>query len=191
MPTRDHNSHRAEIYALLLGVRLRSTLHIYSDCQSVIDAFHLLAHAVRTETKIPDLDNWDLWVHVLDILRNTTKNINIYKTKGHDSSEGVTIKHWQAWANNEVDKHAKAAILEDNPQLYDRFTKATQVLQSRHEAHPQILQFHVEAAKLNFQSRVVANIPKLKKINGDRPGDTILHVIPSIPEDIFLSCPST
>ena len=187
MPTRDHNSHRAEIYALLMGLRLGNTLFIYSDCQSVIDAFHLFAHAVSTETKLPDLDNWDLWVHVLDILRSTMKNITIYKTKGHDSSEGVTIKHWQAWANDVVDKHAKAAILEDNPQLYDRFTKATQVLQSRHEAHQQILHFHVEAAKLNFQSRVVATIPK--KVNGEQPIDTILHVIPPIPEDIVLSCP--
>lgn len=187
MPTRDHNSHRAEIYALLLGLRLGNALHIYSDCQSVIDAFHLLSHAVYTDSKIPDLDNWDLWVHVLELLQNTTKTIHLYKTKGHDSSDGKTIKHWQAWANNEVDKHAKAAILDDNSKLYDRFTKAFHVLQSRHAAHQQILHFHVEAAKLNFQSRVVANIPN--KVNGERPDDTVFHVIPSIPEDFLSNCP--
>ena len=187
LPTRDHNSHRAEIYALLLGLRLGNALRIYSDCQSVIETYQNLATAVENHSRLPDVDNWDLWVHVVELMQNRTSHITLIKTKGHDCMDGDTVKHWQAWANNEVDKHAKAAILEDRPDLLAKFNRVVQVLQGRHRAHLQILNFHVAAARLVFKTNSITSIPT--KVNGDRPSEISHHHIPPIPDGIVERCP--
>lgn len=67
------------------------------------------------------------------------------------------------------------------------FDKASQVLQLRNEAHKNVLQFHVGAARVNFQSRVVTSVPE--KVNGELPSNTILHVIPPISDDLCERCP--
>ena len=187
LPTRDHNSHRAEIYALMLGLRFGFTLQIYSDCQSVVDALQHILSALQHETRIPDLDNWDLWIHVVELVKNRPNCISIIKTKGHDSSNGHTVVHWQAWANDAVDQHAKAAILEDNPVLFKKFSEADQSLLNRRDSHRKILQFHVDVARVNFQSKVVSCIPD--KLDGDVPIATVTHIIPPIPNDICDRCP--
>ena len=187
LPTRDHNSHRAEIYALIIGLSMGRHLQIYSDCQSVVDTFHTMATAIGNNTRLPDLDNWDLWIHVHNLIQYRAADIRLHKTKGHDSMDGNTLKHWQAWANHEVDWHAKAAVVEDHPELMTKFRKVAQTLETRHIAHAQLLSFHVEAAKRVFRNKNSHKITD--KQDGDRPGETILHHIPNIPEQVVDTCP--
>lgn len=187
MPTRDHNSHRAEIYAVLLGLQMGFKLQIYCDCQSVIDSFHHLAHAIQQGAKIPNLDNWDLWVHIHDSIRNRVEHIQIIKTKGHDNMQGESQQHWQAWSNEEVDKHAKLAVKEDHADLLTKFDTVVNMLESRRGAHLQVLKLHNEAAKLAFKTRNSTTVTVKK--NGDQPVDTALHIIPAIPPETIETCP--
>ncbi len=187
LPTRDRNSHRAEIYALMIGLSFGTSLQIYSDCQSVIDMFQDLATAINNQTRLPDLDNWDLWSREHELIQFRTTHINLIKTKGHDTMNGHTPKHWQAWANTEVDKQAKAAVTQDNPDLLFRFNRIVYLLGKRHEAHEQILKLHVAAANWVFRSKTNISVPP--KQNGDRPTEVVQRNFPEIPDEVTNCCP--
>lgn len=187
LPTRDHNSHRAEIYAVLLGLHLGYRLQLYSDCQSVIDTFNQLAFIIRHEAKIPSLDNWDLWEYVYESIKNRVDYVQIIKTKGHDNMHGESQHHWQAWANDVVDKHAKLAVTQDHAALLAKFDHVTKVLECRRCAHVQILKLHIAAANIAFKARNRTTMPD--KRNGDKPVDTALHIIPMIPSETLEKCP--
>lgn len=138
-------------------------------------------------TRLPCIDNWDLWVHIYEMIQDRAKHIHIIKTKGHDCDQGSSQKHWQAWANTEVDKQAKLAVQEDWPDLFSTFSDVVEELENRRVAHTQVLKLQIVAANLAFRTKYCAT-PHDKK-NGVQPIDVEVHNFPHIPGDIVEKCP--
>ena len=67
LPTRDHNSHRAEIYALLLALSLGKNVRLYGDCSSVIDIFDDTLVTLKNGSTPTFRDNFDLWEHLASL----------------------------------------------------------------------------------------------------------------------------
>ena len=189
LPTRDHNSHRAEIFALILALTLGKHLKIYGDCLSITDTFSDMLLNLRQDI-IPEVrDNHDLWQHVINLAKPCCQTITIVKTKAHADDSGSGIRHWEAWANNSVDLAAKHAITIDHPRLLARFQVAENVLNQRREAHLKILDFQVKAAHAAFRKSHTHVTTYHNDPHGIIPTDVQTFPIPVIPDHIVHDCP--
>ena len=189
MPTRDHNSHRAEIFALILALTLGKHLRIYGDCLSITDTFSDILLNLQQDFSPEVQDNHDLWQHVINLARPYCRTITITKTKAHADESGSDIIHWEAWANNLVDSAAKQAITTDHPCLLARFQEAESVLNRRREAHLKILDFQVKAPHAAFRKSHTHLTTHHNDPHGIIPSELQTFPVPVIPDHIVHDCP--
>ena len=189
LPTRDHNSHRAEIYALILALTMGKNVRLYGDCLSVLDIFTDILECLRQGLPPRYRDNVDLWEHVTILATTRLPHISIHKTKGHACESGSSPQHWEAWANNTADHAAKQAIVVDHLQLYEQFKEFDHVLNQRHLAHHKILVFQVKAAQAVFRANHSHATPQVVTQCGIVPEDTMTYPVPVVSDQITQDCP--
>lgn len=146
LPTSEHSSYRAEIYATYIAVKICAKPIIYTDCQAVIDGWNLILDALRNHKQLPVLDHIDLWGPIVDCISDCYNEVRIIKIKAH--TEG---QDWFSRANSVADVEAKRSITVDNPEkLFSATNKVKRTLQLRNIQY-QVMFFQVQAAFFEFK----------------------------------------
>lgn len=120
VPGMVHNSYIGELYAILLALNHAWTVHIYSDCQTLVEE---ISYVCQTRT-LPQ--QWSqihpaIWNRIMrHIISRPIGNIIIQKVAAHQNWQNITQPdlRWQSYVNSRVDYHAKQAIITDNASSY-------------------------------------------------------------------------
>ena len=128
LPGLDHNSYRAECFAILMTLVLVYRPVIYSDCLSAVDFVLYLLQCHCRHHRPTFTDHQDIWLQVWrQIQARPPEAIRVIKTKAHEDPGKIdqpSLK-WQAVMNNKVDLVAKAAV----SNWFPVFSKAEAVFQ--------------------------------------------------------------
>ena len=136
MPGIDHNSYRAEIFAVLLVLQNIYLPIIYCDCLGVVDKLNSLVESHQQQLPPKFCDHWDIWIQVWEqIVRRPPGSIQIIKVRAHvDHTKLICpIEKWKAISNDRVDKLAKQVVIDWEPvfsnakQAYDEIIKQKQM----------------------------------------------------------------
>lgn len=146
LPTSDHNSFRAEIFATYLAVQLCTKPIIYTDCQAVLDEWQNILTSFSNGRRPIPLDNADLWNPIIQCIQTTFHQVRLIKVKAHTNDSD-----WISLANARVDSEAKKAVIVDHAEKYQFITTQVQAyLQSRLIQY-QVMIFQIQSAKFEFQ----------------------------------------
>eukprot|EP00435_Cladocopium_sp_Y103_P032992 s199_g8.t1 len=115
VPGCEQHSFAGELFAVLLALNSFFHLHIYSDCQTVVD---LLEDEIHGRPRRHDLSGCrKIWHAISEHIRSDfSRRIEITKVKAHVTAmySMDTFEKWTAWCNNAVDRTAKATVTDHN-----------------------------------------------------------------------------
>ena len=147
LPTVEHSSYRAEIYATFLAIKMCAKPTIYTDCQAVIDTWGIILRALKSHTTPIIDDHIDLWGPIIECAATSYLDINIVKVKAHTAGTD-----WFSIANAYADSEAKKSVAEDHHDLLEFATRrVASLLRLRHIQH-QVMLFQTQAAVMEFNS---------------------------------------
>ena len=145
LPTQDHTSFRAEIFATFLAVQICTTPTIYTDCQAVFDEWQQILRIFRSGNRPQPSDHTDLWEPIIQTIQHTFQDIRVVKVKAHSNEND-----WVSKANAIADSEAKKVVTDDNSDLYSSLnTQVNRYLERRLIQH-QVMEFQVQAAIFEF-----------------------------------------
>ena len=114
------NSYIGELFAILLALNHAWCVHIYSDCQALVEE---ITFVLQNRTLPPQWCQTHpvLWHLVArHILHRPSHCVHIQKVTAHQNWKLISQAdlRWQAYVNNRVDYHAKQSIISDNSDTY-------------------------------------------------------------------------
>lgn len=110
------NSYIGELYAILLALNTAWNIHLYTDCQTLVDEILYIQQHRALPQKWAQVHH-RLWTLVAQhICLRPTECITIQKVAAHQNWKLITDPdlRWQAYVNSRVDFHAKQSIVKDN-----------------------------------------------------------------------------
>ena len=153
LPGLDHNSYRAECFAILMVLSHVSKPIIYSDCLAAVDCVLHLVSCHRSNIKPRFHDHQDIWLQVWRQIQSRPPDfVTMVKTKAHEDPKKIfdPVLKWQAVMNNRVDLVAKAAVTNWSPvfekaecvhqyitRQTDRFVQHSKLILAQAEYNPQ------------------------------------------------------
>ena len=150
LPTHDHTSFRAEIFATYLAVQICTQPTIYTDCQTVFDEWQHILRTFSSGSRPQPSDHIDFWEPIIQTIQHTFQDIKVVKVKAHSSEN-----NWVSKANAKADSEAKMAVTNDNPEIFHIITtQVRKYLELRNIQH-QVMIFQLQAAtfEFNFQRK--------------------------------------
>ena len=81
LPTHDHTSFRAEIFATYLAVQICTIPTIYKDCQAVFDEWQHILRTFSSRNRPQPRDHVDLWEPIIQTIQHTFHHIHVVKSK--------------------------------------------------------------------------------------------------------------
>lgn len=114
------NSYIGELFAILLALNHAWCVHIYSDCQALVEE---ITFVLQNRTLPPQWCQTHpvLWHLVARrLLHRPSHCVHIQKVTAHQNWKLISQAdlRWQAYVNNRVDYHAKQSIISDNSDTY-------------------------------------------------------------------------
>jgi ribonuclease HI len=86
IPGVDHSAFRAEIWGIIMALRDHYSVHIYTDCASVIDNLQLILQAKKVNLNPAFNDHEDLWNRVWKLVASRDADcVHITKVKAHQN----------------------------------------------------------------------------------------------------------
>lgn len=154
LPGKDHNSYRAEAFAILMVCRKYRHCTIYTDCQAVKGELTMIFEAIR-QNSVPIFQKHpDIWEAIFAILKQGRHLIKVVKVKAH--TEHITFQDpmlaWISRCNARVDHEAKLSITQDNHELFQLFNTHHNMLSKHRQALKEIVHFQVSCAHKIFRS---------------------------------------
>ena len=122
------NSYIGELYAILLALNHAWKVHIYSDCQALVEEITFV-HQNRFLPPQWCQTHPILWNLVATHLCNRPLNcVTIQKVTAHQNWKLIADadQRWKAYVNDRADYHAKLAITKDNEASFKARTDAYQ-----------------------------------------------------------------
>ena len=114
MPGADHNSYRAETYAIYLALQSEHTLKIYCDCAAAVTVFQTLQEHHRRGTQPQKISSWDLWEGIWQHIKDRPHGaVEIQKIKAHQQHQETRTarQEWERHWNDQVDAQAKEQVV--------------------------------------------------------------------------------
>ncbi len=150
LPTHDHTSFRAEIFATYLAVQICTQPTIYTDCQAVFDEWQHILRTFSSGSRPQPSDHIDLWEPIIQTIQHTFQNIKVVKVKAHSSEN-----NWVSKANAKADSEAKMAVTNDSPEMFHTITTQVHTYLELRNIQHQVMIFQVQAAtfEFNFQRK--------------------------------------
>lgn len=187
----DHNSYRAEFFAILMTLSKVSRPVIYSDCLNAVEMLTHLISCHLNHLKPVFGDHQDIWLQIWHQVRSRPPDF-IRVVKIPESIEDPFLK-WQAVMNNRVDLVAKAAVCDWSP-VFSKAEAVYQKITKQADNFAQHCQLIISQAEYNPQKESIANLDEDKPDFSSRapcPGicDFYNIVVPEITSpfgDVFL-----
>ena len=162
LPGLVQTSFRAKTYALLQALRIihanRVNARVWTDCQGVVDRYHVLIHGRhRLKANSP---NADLWMEICELMVSQDQPfVQVAKVEAHVDPTACEdcVDSWLANNNNEADFAAKQANLNRPDAIWDLWDR-----------HSQATIFHQRQAVeiRNFQLAVTKRVTEHAKEQG-------------------------
>eukprot|EP00438_Fugacium_kawagutii_P001310 Skav226294 [mRNA] locus=scaffold3301:273509:274867:+ [translate_table: standard] len=197
VPGVEQNSFVGELWALHLALCKHYCLHVYTDCQAVVD---LVQEAVADPEQCHNIkcEYNTLWQLVCQQIKARTRDaIKISKVKAHQKVEEASNEHeaWCTFHNNQVDTQAKLAITHDQYALFTRLQVLAQRQKQRREQLKELNSYMIEIAKFDFKHNenlekkaVKHHVLNLEDPKLQFPHKTSLHTI-NITHNQYLAFP--
>ena len=168
LPGLCQTSYRAELFALgfvlhhaaLGGFRVK----IYSDCQGVINKYHLLTQGkakLKASSSSADLWRWVLASHQqLD-----GDHIQLVKIAAHRrvASARTRLEAWQYWNNGAADRVAKTANFRRSPDFWRIWTHHAGCVTGARELHQQIANLQVAVALRSVEAEQMETLDEVRQ----------------------------
>ncbi len=150
LPTHDHTSFRAEIFATYLAVQICTIPTIYKACQAVFDEWQHILRTFSSRNRPQPRDHVDLWEPIIQTIQHTFHHIHVVKVKAHSSEND-----WVSKANDTADSEAKKAVTDDNSEICHSLHTQVKKYLERRTIQYQVMVFQVQAAifEFNFQKK--------------------------------------
>lgn len=192
----DHNSYRAEFFAILMTLSKVSRPVIYSDCLNAVEMLTHLISCHLNHLKPVFGDHQDIWLQIWHQVRSRPPDfIRVVKIRAHQNPESIEdpFLKWQAVMNNRVDLVAKAAVCDWSP-VFSKAEAVYQKITKQADNFAQHCQLIISQAEYNPQKESIANLDEDKPDFSSRapcPGicDFYNIVVPEITSpfgDVFL-----
>ena len=148
LPSVDHSSYRAEVFALYMCCILFTNGYIYTDCQSALDTFHHILQCVASGCQPTLTDHCDLWIEIYQVVQRKQCRFKLIKVKAHSENDFHPTHdlQWKSYANAAVDLHAKDAILVDHHELYSDVVEIHRQREALRTASAEVMSFQVKIA---------------------------------------------
>ena len=145
LPTQDHTSFRAEIFATYLAVQICTQPTIYTDCQAVFDEWQQILRTFSSGSRPQPSDHIDLWGPIIQTIQHTFQHIEVVKVKAHSTEDD-----WVSKANAYADSEAKMAVTKDNTEFFQQINTHVQKYLELRKIQHEVMVFQVQAATLEF-----------------------------------------
>ena len=167
LPGICQTSYRAELFALgfvlhhaaLGGFRVK----IYSDCQGVINKFHLLTQG-KAKLK-QSSSSADLWRWVLNSVdRLGVEQICLVKIAAHRrvASAKTKLEAWKFWNNGAADGVAKSANLRRGREFWQFWAHHAQCVSGAGELHRQVVNLQVAVALRSVEAEQMETLDEVR-----------------------------
>ena len=154
---------RAELYALAFALHQAAiqdvSIRIWTDCQSVINRFHLIARGAR-RNKVNTV-NADLWGWVLTSLHSLgTNRVQLIKVAAHQTLRTATSRRecWRIWNNDSADLAAKAANVCRSQEFWSLWSALNAEWVYNRDLHLEVVRLHLAVAEMSCEAHM-ANGP--------------------------------
>ena len=173
VPGCEQHSFAGELFAVLLALNKYFHVHVYTDCQAVVD---LVDSELRGKITKPELhgcrDIWRLVKKHLD--EKEDRHITITKVKAHAQlcDTMSDTEKWKIWANAKADATAKNEIQIKNKKVFQILEKMhKQTLQQRQDS-VEILSFVAAASQRCLRKQTAMHKERQKQVVVDfnQPG---------------------
>ena len=164
LPGLDHNSYRAECFAILMTLSHIYKPIIYSDCLSAVDTLQHLLHCHQNNLKPSFHDHHDIWLQIWRLVQARPPDcITIIKTKAHEDTNKIAdvVLRWQAAMNNRVDLIAKDAVCNWFP-VFSKSEGVYHKISKQVERFVQHGQMIVAQAEYNPKKEIKVELPEHK-----------------------------
>ena len=152
LPGKDHNSYRAEAYAILMVCQKYRNCIIYTDCQAVKGELTMLLEATKYGNTPSFQNHADIWEAIHCVIQRGHHRIELVKVKAHTEHQTQQDfeTRWRSLCNARVDLEAKLAITHDHREIYEHFNTQYNSLCKHRQALHQIVLFQISCAHKVF-----------------------------------------
>ena len=147
LPGIFHTAFRAEIYGVELALRNHWKVHLYIDCQAVVNDLNKILDALRCGTAIPEFEHDEFWGRIVwHLQRRGDGDISVTKVRSHQCWRFMAdgLDRWCAMHSDTVDRWAKKVVQQTQPlftklhKMYDHWVTQTKNLKGLHDFWCQI-----------------------------------------------------
>ena len=106
------SSYKAELVAILLAICTcprNSTIHIYTDSQSIISKYKSLLYSIYNPNKIYSYNYWPIWHTLFNLIQSYSYTIIFHKVLAHSDNK------LNNYANKLAKEHTNSSLLEFLP----------------------------------------------------------------------------
>lgn len=142
LPGIFHTAFRAEIYGVELALRNHWKVHLYIDCQAVVNDLNKILDALRCGTAIPEFEHDEFWGRIVwHLQRRGDGDISVTKVRSHQCWRFMAdgLDRWCAMHSDTVDRWAKKVVQQTQPlftklhKMYAHWVTQTKNLKGLHD----------------------------------------------------------
>ena len=141
----NHNSYRAEVFAILMCFNHLWLPQIFSDCLSAVQTLQRMIHQAARGCKHYHCEDWDLWgliwKHVVLRPANRLQITHVESHRDYKQLVPFSYNQWTAYWNEHADRAAKEAVRQAASSGKHARQCSQKVTTETYKYYPQIIQF--------------------------------------------------
>ena len=142
LPGIFHSAFRAEIYGVELALRNHWKVHLFIDCQAVVNDLNKILELIHCGASLPDFEHDEFWGRIVwHLSRRGIEDVLVTKVRSHQCWQSMPEgnERWCAMHSDTVDRWAKKVVQQKRhlfSQLerhYGEWMRRSQKLRSLHD----------------------------------------------------------